>query len=340
MKHQTKPHAFTLVELLVVISIIGVLMALLLPAVQSARESGRRTQCLNNLKQIGLAAQSHLQAQGFFPTGGWNHEFVGDPDMGFTERQPGGWNYTLLPYLEEGAAFGLGRGADNTTKLAAGKAILETPISAYYCPTPRSPQAYPSNVSFKNASAVSAGGKTDYAACVGGFFNNGSIDVFPPTSYLGTTPATVAAGKTFDWVTEMNKNTGIRNGGFRGLIYMRSMVKSAKVHDGISKTLLFGEKALATQSYENATNPRNFGDDENAMSGFNSDQYRRTMNLPNQDAEQTVSDYDDFGGPHTAVFNVALGDGSIHSISYSIDLAPWRSFGIRDDGGSISGVLP
>src|SRR5450830_1653987 len=91
-----KSAAFTLVELLVVITIIGILIALLLPAVQAAREAARQTQCRNNLKQLSLGCLNHEQILGFFPSGGWGATWVGDPAR-IGNRQPGSWAYAILP---------------------------------------------------------------------------------------------------------------------------------------------------------------------------------------------------------------------------------------------------
>src|SRR5262245_42770934 len=112
-------HGFTLVELLVVIAIIGVLVSLLLPAVQSSREASRRTMCQNNLKQMGLAFHQHHDALQVFPTGGWDWmtppTYVnGAPATG--SAQQAGWGFQILPYIEQTAVWNGGSGANDNDK--------------------------------------------------------------------------------------------------------------------------------------------------------------------------------------------------------------------------------
>lgn len=133
-------RAFTLVELLVVIAIIGVLVALLLPAVQTARESARRMQCQNNLKQMGVALHNYEQTHGKFPPGCIQNQ--ADPQFAagataantINDTESWAWGAFLLPYIEQGALYeqaGIGRGnlLQNVIPLAS------TPIPTYRCPS-------------------------------------------------------------------------------------------------------------------------------------------------------------------------------------------------------------
>jgi prepilin-type N-terminal cleavage/methylation domain-containing protein/prepilin-type processing-associated H-X9-DG protein len=131
---------FTLIELLVVIAIVGILIGLLLPAVQKVRESANRAQCQNNLKQFGLAFHNHHDALNQFPTGGgdwWDMPTYvnGQPAVG--SQQAAGWGFQILPYIE-GDNTWKGGGATNDVDRA--RVAVGTTNKVFFCPSRRGPQ--------------------------------------------------------------------------------------------------------------------------------------------------------------------------------------------------------
>lgn len=139
--------AFTLIELLATIAVIGLLIALLIPAVHSAREAARRVSCSNNPRQISLGSLQHESHHGALPSGGWGFLWVGDPDRGAGPNQPGGWCYSLLPFLEQSSLWQLRSDGDvrtiTPTQAQAGTRVVQTSLPVFTCPSRRSAQPWP-----------------------------------------------------------------------------------------------------------------------------------------------------------------------------------------------------
>jgi prepilin-type N-terminal cleavage/methylation domain-containing protein/prepilin-type processing-associated H-X9-DG protein len=341
--------AFTLVELLVVIAIIGILIALLLPAIQAAREASRRTQCKNNLKQIGIAWITHHSAQKHFPTGGWGWNWTGDPDQGFDKNQPGGWVYNILPYMEEIVVHDMGKGLPyNSQKLSALGQALQTGIKGIACPTRRSesgtfllasPAFAPVNVSgvIVNTSRVVRG---DYCANAGD----------QATNEFGSGPGNTGAITSGTGFPTPYQGTGV--------CYQESMIRINDITDGTSQCYMVGEKYLAINLYGSGTD---LADNEWAFAGYDNDIYRTATDMstataaapngvkststtaPNiaRDARTAMTDPTDsfgtnlWGSAHPSNFNMVFCDGSVHPIPYTVDILVHRALANRADGKKV-----
>ena len=330
-----KSTGFTLVELLVVIAIIAILVSILLPAVNAAREAARRTQCMNNLKQMGLAWQVHLSTFDFFPAGGWGATWVGDPDLGVGEDQPGGWTFNMLPYIEEKSLYNFGSNTDGRQKRDALARMVGTPLSFMNCPTRREPKAFPMRLTHKNTSHIPTASRPDYAAC------SGDADWSEPYS---DEPDSVdqyfqRKAEAGSWAQYLaNRGETPPSKVYNGICYEGSTTKETQVKDGLSKTYAIGEKYLNPDHYETGQDP---SDDWSMYSGHQDDNHRVSGNpstgrewQPKAD-RPGLQDRASFGSAHRAVFLMCFADNSVASFDYDIDIETHRRYSNMKDGLAI-----
>lgn len=294
--------AFTLIELLVVIAIIGIMVGLLMPAVQAAREAARRMQCQNNLKQVALACHNYESTYKELPGYG------GEMAPAFVKQKPhrqyrpemggGTWMSQVMPFMEQGdVGVPLSIIADQKTVNLTDhvKSLVRKPVNTFHCVTRRDAEAYPLVAPF-DARYGERGARTDYAM-------NGGPSAIDPNDHRRTE-------LEYDGVWVLGKRT-----------------KFNRIFDGLSQTYLLGEKAMDLLKYDTGDD---FGD-RSPLAGFNdtwvsSHSYvRYAARQPHIDTRNNCLTCHDFGSAHPGGWNAAFSDGRVEMIDYSIDIKIHRS---------------
>jgi type II secretory pathway pseudopilin PulG len=282
--------------MLVVIAIIIVLIGLLLPAVQKARESANITTCKNNLKQIGLAFMNHVTERGHFPpggkaTGGVTFASEGVPDVG--TKQKGGWGFNILPYLEAGNTYRGGGGANPSD---CSKNVVGTPNKVFFCPSRRLPMV----IDYSSPPSPS------------GFLTD-----------MGLSSSAVIKTALCDYAASNRSSTTDGNAG-TGVVRMtygkpENIIKARDVTNGLSNTLMVGEKRMNLAHL----GQQQQDDNQGYAVGFDEDTVRYHFVAPLPDENIVGGGYGEdghveFGSSHVAGFNAVFADGSVHRISYTI----------------------
>ncbi|MDO4584608.1 MAG: DUF1559 domain-containing protein [Planctomycetia bacterium] len=357
-----KRYGFTLVELLVVIAIIGMLVGLLLPAVQQAREAARQMQCNNHLRQLALAAMNVESSARAFPSAGWGYGWMGDPEGGLSWGQPGGWCYTLLPALEQNALFQLtadGNLPESPSPEAKTNAttVMQTLVSVFNCPSRRSMQLYGlRGATLRNATMPKEGMKGDYVANYGAYRTNEGGSYGGYGAAWPSIPGPLAAD-----VTQMRQKKTAwpeYSTQYTGVCYLFSKVTVGEIRDGLSNTILYGEKGCDPTFYtswnpsdNNESTVNDYcdfvgeGDAEITRSTYggyyNGDTFvSSTSRLPIQDRMGYKDCNSRFGSAHAGSFGMALCDGSVQRLSYSVAPEVWHCLGNKADHQAVNWQQP
>lgn len=360
---------FTLVELLVVIAIIGVLVALLLPAVQAAREAARRTQCINQMRQMSVAMQNHESARKIFPSGGidpWprieDYSAGGRPFA--APKQGLSWAFQILPYLEQNAVHNITTAQD----------LAATPVAMYFCPSRRPPTA--SDIGGQQRWLM------DYAAITAApsFGQNEPLGWVDPRNIPGTMQAYAEKIRLGNQEGYCNAKTfwgGSGTGHISGsdpptfdpslrspLVFPTQgvIVRSSyyvvdgtgasgtpevydlglpkptgfrQISDGASNTMVICEKRIPAGRIDY----QGTDDDAGWSDGWDFDTLRLAACPPTPDSAETPNIGTGVnmlaGSSHPGVFICGFADASMHPISFDIDLVTFNLMANKSDGEAL-----
>ena len=358
MKLKTNKKGFTLVELLVVIAIIGILIGMLLPAVQAVREAARRTTCLNNMRQLGLAAQNFAAANMRFPTNGGNANAITLDRYGetFQSIQSGTWAFQLLPFIEQENLFNergqAGYFGDET-------GIMTVAIPAFICDS-RGQRAYSGAVNLGTTPGFATETEVGTLATFGGDYASAAIAVPAGTVDDSDDTDTRNNEQNNVWVGVITKGFAANYAATNpsSTVQRFSRINSAAITDGTSNTLLIGEKAVSSRSYRVSGiadwNSLVLADDAdgnlipnvagNAYGQFGVGRFSsyREVAVPLADRVedglngQSNDGFRRFGSAHPGNFNLGLADGSTHSADLQLDLTALANLVQIDDGEVVS----
>lgn len=320
LKEVAKPNAgFTLVELLVVIAILGVLTALLLPAVQAARESARRAQCANKLKQLGLALHLYHEARLAFPAAYYSDTRHASRHP-ITYDGPGGWAWgaMLLPYLEQQPLFAQ---LDPTRSCwdPALAPIVAKELPAFLCPTATS-RGEPLTIRSASGQALAVFGRSHYVA---------------------------SAGQEEPWGFPVDDYARVAD----GPLYRNSATRAADVTDGLSSTVFLGEHAevLSGKTWVGVVQGAAVGpEDPVQFPATGVDHAATLVNVHSGPASGEIDPVTGFApihppnsplchvcqmyAEHPGGAHVALGDGAVRFIAASIHQPTWAALSSRAKG--------
>ncbi len=304
LSHQPKSlrsRGFTLIELLVVIAIIAILIALLLPAVQQAREAARRTQCKNNLKQIGLALHNYHDTHRVFPPG-WIAVIGGVPSA--HEGTSGvGWGTGILPYLEQNNIYQQFNASLPLTD-PANALFLKSQIAGYKCPSDPQPDFF--------AIMEEGGGPV--------------LAELPIANYIGCFGTEELGGCENSPGTLPVLANGTCKG--NGAFYHNSSVRIAAITDGTTNTFLVGERRTRRELDWMTSWPGMIAEGEEA--------FQRICGSADHTPNHPDHHFDDFSSPNTGGAQFCLGDGSVRFISENIDVGVYQSLATIQ-GGEVVG---